>query len=115
MLQGHLNLAKTVERRLAASWCDQNSVRQYGTVVNALAKQLNSASNSVENLGTRARAMSRKLKDVELLSDLGTTDKLLDLSDDEIVSEEEEQASSLLDESVSDIIVRKSRPSPAKH
>jgi DNA recombination protein RmuC len=88
---------------------------KYGAVVSALWKQLNTASNSVERLGIRARAMSRKSKDVELLSDLGTTDKLLGLSDEEIVSEEEEQASPLLDESVSDIIVGKSRPSPAKH
>jgi hypothetical protein len=32
---------------------------------------------SVENLGKRTRAMSRKLKDVELLSDQQSAEKLL--------------------------------------
>jgi hypothetical protein len=68
-LEGHLNFAKEVKRGLAAAGWDQNRVRQYGTVVNALAKQLTGASNSVENLGRRTRAMSQKLKDVELVSD----------------------------------------------
>src|ERR1700730_13666372 len=45
----------------------KNRVRRYGTVVNALAKQLTTASNSVESLGRRTRAISRKLRDVELL------------------------------------------------
>jgi len=55
---------------------------KYGTVVSALAKQLTTASNSVENLGRRTRAMSRKLKDVELLSDGKTAENLLGLSDE---------------------------------
>jgi DNA recombination protein RmuC len=55
---------------------------KYGTVVNVLARQLTTASNSVENLGRRTRAMSRKLKDVELLSDRKTAENLLGLSDE---------------------------------
>src|SRR5438132_1635562 len=44
-----------------------------------------SAPNSVENLGKRTRAMSRKLKDVELLSDQPSAENLLGLSADEIL------------------------------
>ena len=58
---------------------------KYGAVVNGLAKQLTTASNSVESLGRRTRAMSRKLKDVELLTDQQATEKLLELPGDEIV------------------------------
>jgi DNA recombination protein RmuC len=36
---------------------------RYGTVVNTLSRQLTTASNSVDSLGRRTRAMSRKLKD----------------------------------------------------
>jgi DNA recombination protein RmuC len=64
---------------------------KYGTVVNALARQLTTASNSVENLGRRTRAMSRKLKDVELRSDGKTAENLLGLSD-EIVDDGFEEA-----------------------
>jgi DNA anti-recombination protein RmuC len=60
-------------------------------VVNALARQLTTASNSVENLGRRTRAMSRKLKDVELLSDSERAENLLGLSD-EIVDDGFEEA-----------------------
>jgi DNA recombination protein RmuC len=64
---------------------------KYGTVVNALARQLTTASNSVENLGKRTRAMSRKLKDVELLSDSKEAENLLGLSDG-IIDDDFEQA-----------------------
>jgi DNA recombination protein RmuC len=53
---------------------------KYGGVVSALAKQLNTASNSVDSLGRRTRAMSRKLKTVEVLPDQQTTEKLLGFS-----------------------------------
>ncbi len=42
---------------------------RYGNVVNTLSRQLTTASNSVESLGRRTRAMSRKLKGVETLPD----------------------------------------------
>jgi DNA recombination protein RmuC len=64
---------------------------KYGNVVSALSKQLTTASNSVENLGRRTRAMSRKLKDVELLSDQHTTEEVLGLSCDEIADNTEEE------------------------
>jgi DNA recombination protein RmuC len=53
---------------------------KYGDVVSALARQLNTASNSVENLGRRTRAMSRKLKSVEALPDQKVAEKLLGFS-----------------------------------
>jgi DNA recombination protein RmuC len=60
---------------------------RYGTVVNTLSKQLTTARNSVESLGRRTRAMSRKLKDVETLSDEQTADKILGFSADDIIDE----------------------------
>jgi DNA recombination protein RmuC len=50
---------------------------KYGDVVTALARQLTTASNSVDNLGRRTRAMSRKLKTVEALPDTQAAEKLL--------------------------------------
>jgi DNA recombination protein RmuC len=78
---------------------------KYGVVVNALSKQLTTASNSVDTLGRRTRAMSRKLKDVELLSDGQASEKLLGLSADEIVDGEVENAALLAEEPASEIIV----------
>ncbi len=40
---------------------------KYNGVVDSLSKQLNTAANSVKNLGIRTRAMNRKLRDVEKL------------------------------------------------
>jgi DNA recombination protein RmuC len=88
---------------------------KYGTVVNALAKQLTTASNSVESLGRRTRAMSRKLKDVELLSDHGIADKLLGLSDEEILDGGFQDAAPLVEHPTAEIIVRNSRSIRAKH
>jgi DNA anti-recombination protein RmuC len=59
----------------------------YGDVVGALARQLNAASNSVDSLGKRTRVMSRKLKDVEVLSDQQVTERLLGLSGDDVVDD----------------------------
>jgi DNA recombination protein RmuC len=58
---------------------------RYGTVVNTLSKQLTTASNSVESLGRRTRAMSRKLKDVETLSDGKTAECLLGFSAEDLI------------------------------
>jgi DNA recombination protein RmuC len=58
---------------------------KYGDVVSSLARQLNAASNSVDSLGKRTRVMSRKLKDVELLSDHQAAEKLLGFSGDNAV------------------------------
>jgi DNA recombination protein RmuC len=58
---------------------------RYGTVVNTLSKQLTTASNSVESLGRRTRAMSRKLKGVETLSDEKTAEGLLGFSAEDLI------------------------------
>jgi DNA recombination protein RmuC len=58
---------------------------KYGDVVSSLARQLNAAGNSVDNLGKRTRIMSRKLKDVEILSDQQAAEKLLGFSGDDAV------------------------------
>ncbi len=83
--------------------------------MNALSKQLTSASNSVENLGKRTRAMSRKLKDVELFSDQGEAEKLLGLSAGEIVDGEAEEGGSLVEKTAPEIIVHTSRSAPVNH
>jgi DNA recombination protein RmuC len=54
-------------------------------VVNTLSRQLTTASNSVESLGRRTRAMSRKLKGVETLSDQTTAESLLGFSADDFI------------------------------
>jgi DNA recombination protein RmuC len=54
----------------------------YGEVVDKLGRQLTTAGNSVENLGKRARIMSRKLKTVEVLPDQTTAEQLLGLEGD---------------------------------
>ena len=56
---------------------------KYGDVVSSLARQLNAASNSVDSLGKRTRVMSRKLKDVEVLSDQQAAERLLGFSGDD--------------------------------
>jgi DNA anti-recombination protein RmuC len=84
-------------------------------VVNALAKQLTTASNSVEKVGTRAKVMSRKLKDVELLSDTKTAEKLLGLAADEILDDDFEEAGPLVEDPAAEILVRNSRPTRARH
>jgi DNA recombination protein RmuC len=58
---------------------------KYGDAVSSLARQLNAASNSVDNLGRRTRVMSRKLKEVEVLPDQQTTERLLGFSGDDAV------------------------------
>jgi DNA recombination protein RmuC len=58
---------------------------KYGDVVRSIARQLNAASNSVDNLGKRTRVMSRKLKDVEVLPDQQAAQQLLGFSADDAV------------------------------
>ena len=54
-------------------------------MVSTLSRQLTTASNSVETLGKRTRAMSRKLKGVETLSDDKTAANLLGFSADDFI------------------------------
>jgi DNA recombination protein RmuC len=60
-----------IERRSSEVWQVLGAVRteftKYNDVVERIGKQLGSAANSVEALGVRTRAMSRKLRGVETL------------------------------------------------
>ena len=60
-----------IEKRSSEVWQILGAVRgefgRYNEVVDRLAKQLSTAAKSVENLGTRTRAMNRKLRNVEQL------------------------------------------------
>ena len=60
---------------------------KYGDVVTALARQLNTASNSVESLGRRTRAMARKLKTVEALPDQQAAENVLGFSSEDTLDE----------------------------
>jgi DNA recombination protein RmuC len=60
-----------IERRSGEVWKILGAVRQefgkYNEVVEKLSAQLSTAANSVRSLGTRSRAMDRKLREVERL------------------------------------------------
>ncbi|MCL4484763.1 MAG: DNA recombination protein RmuC [Nitrospirae bacterium] len=60
-----------IERRSGEVWKILGAVRQefgkYNEVVEGLSRQLSTAASSVKKLGTRTRAMDRKLRDVERL------------------------------------------------
>ena len=62
-----------IEKRSSEVWRILGAVRtefgKYNEVVDKLARQLSTAARSVERLGTRTRAMDRKLRDVERLPD----------------------------------------------
>lgn len=60
-----------IQQRSSDVWKILGAVRtefgKHGKVLDNLKKQLNAASNSVDSLGTRTRAMNRQLRDVEAL------------------------------------------------
>lgn len=62
-----------IEKRSSEVWhilgAVKNEFGKYNEVVDRLSKQLSTAAKSVESLGMRTRAMSRKLRDVEKLPD----------------------------------------------
>jgi DNA recombination protein RmuC len=62
----------------------QNEFGRYNKVVEDLDKQLNTALNSVGKLGTRTRAMTRRLKGVEALPEGVSSAELLGLEADEL-------------------------------
>ncbi|HVL73050.1 MAG TPA: DNA recombination protein RmuC, partial [Beijerinckiaceae bacterium] len=70
-----------IERRSSEVWQVLGAVKsefgKYNGIVDGLSRQLQTALNSVDKLGTRARAMTRTLKTVEAMPDGGTGDKLL--------------------------------------
>ena len=76
-----------IEKRSSEVWqilgAVQSEFRKYNTVVDRLAKQLNTVSNSVDTLGQRARAMNRTLKMVEALPEGASEAALLGFDGDE--------------------------------
>jgi DNA recombination protein RmuC len=62
-----------IEKRSSEVWhilgAVKNEFGKYNEVVDRLSRQLTTAAKSVESLGMRTRAMSRKLRDVEKLPD----------------------------------------------
>ena len=53
-------------------------------MVDGLSRQLQTALNSVDKLGTRARVMTKTLKEVEVLSGEGSDSKLLSFDGDDV-------------------------------
>ena len=76
-----------IERRSSEVWqilaAIQSEFGKYNSVVEKLAKHLNTAATSVESLGKRTRAMSRKLKSVEVLPSEVSATALLGLDPDD--------------------------------
>jgi DNA recombination protein RmuC len=101
MIAGPTNLAalltsfqmgfRSLEKRSSEVWQLLGAIKgefdKYGDVVGSLARQLNAASNSVDSLGKRTRVMSRKLKDVEVLSDQQAAERLLGFAVDDAIDE----------------------------
>jgi DNA recombination protein RmuC len=76
-----------IEKRSSEVWtllsAVQSEFSRYDDVVKKLAKQLDTAKESVDRLGTRTRVMSRTLRSVEKLPDSVDGKALLGLSGDE--------------------------------
>jgi len=74
-----------IEKRSSEVWQVLAAVKtefgKFGDTLDTLKKQLNTASNTIDNAGVRTRAMERKLRDVEELP-LDASENLLGLSDD---------------------------------
>src|SRR5690606_5002501 len=62
-----------IQKRSSEVWQLLSAVRsefeKHGKVVDKLKSQLNAATNTIDSLGMRTRVMSRKLKDVEVMTD----------------------------------------------
>lgn len=86
-----------IEKRSSEVWKILGGVRsefeKHGDVVDSLRKQLNTAVNTIDKLGVRTRAMTRKLRDVEVLPDSAATAMLAlneaETSDDDDETSEE--------------------------
>ncbi len=70
----------------------RSEFNKYGEIVERLRRQLNSAVGTIDTLGTRARTMNRKLRDVEVLPD-AAAQKLLGLDQVQIAEPSSEHNS----------------------
>lgn len=68
---------------------------RYNKVVNNLSNQLRTAATSVDKLGVRARAMDRKLRDVERLPGEGSAEQLLGLTRESLAPTDEDDEDAL--------------------
>jgi DNA recombination protein RmuC len=94
--------SQAIQKRSSEVWKILGAVRaefsEHGKVVAKLQKQLGAATNTIEALGTRTKAMNRKLKDVETLpaadvqTVLGLSAAVLAAAEDEEDLENIEQA-----------------------
>ena len=92
-----------IEKRASEVWQVLAAVKtefgKFGEVLDKVQRQLHAASQTIEQTGTRTRAMERKLRDVEQLPstqaagllELPETDNSQDFSTDEIPRDEEER------------------------
>jgi DNA recombination protein RmuC len=73
-----------IEKRSSEVWQVLGAIRsefnRYGEIVDRLRRQLNTAVSTIDTLGTRARAMHRRLRDVEVLPD-AASQKVLGLDE----------------------------------
>jgi DNA recombination protein RmuC len=87
--------SQAIQKRSSEVWQVLGAVKtefaQHGKVVDVLKKQLNTAANTVDKLGTRTRAMSRSLRNVESLPG-PQAETLLSIPDDGEESDTEEAA-----------------------
>jgi DNA recombination protein RmuC len=83
-----------IQERSSEVWKILGAVRQefakHGAVVEKLKNQLDTASRTIERLGTRTTAMNRKLRDVEILP-VGNAQTLLGLPDAALPEDEEDE------------------------
>ncbi|MDH3356165.1 MAG: DNA recombination protein RmuC, partial [Desulfobacteraceae bacterium] len=75
-----------IEKRSSEVWKILAAVKtefgKFGDVLSKVKKQLNTASNTIDQTGIRTRAMERRLRGVEELP-LESTAKILELPDDD--------------------------------
>ena len=84
-----------IQERSSEVWKILGAVRtefaEHGKVVIKLQRQLGTASKTIDELGTRTRAMNRKLKDVETLP-TDTAQAVLGLSSADLAAEEDDDS-----------------------
>ena len=82
-----------IEKRSSEVWEILSAVKtefgRFGDVLNRVKKQLETASNTIDQTGVRTRAMERKLKTVEQMP-VGESEKLLGLTEVELGEPEED-------------------------
>ena len=75
-----------IEKRSSEVWKVLAAVKtefgKFGEVLSRVKKQLDTASNTIDQTGVRTRAMERKLREVEELP-LESTAKILELADED--------------------------------